>query len=62
MCKSSCLKSHRKRLLGHHSQVKREAVGFWWGEEGPQNRGSLQCLLKICFGFNKNRVFLEGAS
>lgn len=61
MCESSCLKADRKKLLGYHSQVRRETLGLWWGEERAQGRGSLHCLFKIVFVFNKNHMFLEGA-
>lgn len=63
MCESSCCKADRKKLLGHHSQVRREPMGLWWGEEGAQTRGSLHCLFfTFFFVFNKNHMFLEGAS
>lgn len=60
MYESSCLKADSKRLLGDHSQVRREAVGLWWGEEGAQSRGCL--LLKFVLVFSRNHMFLEGAS
>lgn len=52
MCESSCPKADRKKLLGHHSQVRREPMGLWWGEEGAQTRGSLHCLFFTFFLFS----------
>lgn len=63
MCESSSPKADRRSLLGHHSQVRREAMGLWCGDEGAQTTGSLRCLFfTFFFVINKNHMFLEGAS